>query len=203
MSRKSPRFARRELCLGVLTIMKKSLRIKGLDPNAAYGDMARIILRDRLRRVHRIARQFQKHQDPAELSSLRSAIYRLRYPLECFVDTLPRRVFNAVLDEIELLQRALEQLNHAEAMLDNLRTRQMGSHGESSAFATDDDIEDEDTTTASNGSAKVAVVTVLDEGLESLESDRARRLEAFEGALKAVLDSEALRQFRQVVRGEA
>gem|GEM_PF-3786190 len=179
--------------------MKKSLRIKGLDPNASFGEMARIVLRDRLRRVHRIARTFQKHHDPAELASLRSAIYRLRYPLECFVDTLPRRIFNAALDEIELLQRALEQLTHADAMLDNLRTRQMGDPELSEAFGFLDADLEVVSGAESNGTAKAATVTVLDESLEGMESDRARRLEAFEGALKAVLDSQALRRFRKAL----
>ncbi|MCG3151982.1 MAG: hypothetical protein GEEBNDBF_01269 [bacterium] len=199
-SREVPSLDTKDLALGCSDNMKKSLRIKGLDPTAAFSDMARLILQDRLRRVLRASAKYRKRHDPAELAGLRTALYRLRYPLECFVDCLPRRVFNAALDQIELLQRAVEQVIYSEAMLEELRTRLVGLDPDAAVLAAPASTAVEaEAADAAPANGVLVAESSLDASLQPLEEDRLRRLEAFDGALQTILDSPDLRRFRRAL----
>lgn len=179
--------------------MKKSLRVKGLDPKAPFADMARLILRDRLGRVNRASKRYlESHQD-GDLYELRVAFRRLRYPLECFSDVLPRRLFDTILDRLELLQRAVGQVHDLDVMLDELRTRRNG-HSPFTADSPDPATGAPEPAEAEDEPASQSDELTSADLAASLEAERQRRLEALEGALMKVLDSGAFRRLRRELR---
>ncbi|HYE77403.1 MAG TPA: CHAD domain-containing protein [bacterium] len=175
--------------------MKKSLKVRGVDPSAPYKDMARLVIRDRMRRVMDLSKRYLKTHDEEDLHQLRIAFRRLRYPLECFVDCFPRRMFNTVLDRIDLLQNATGQVRDLDVMLDLLRTR---ANGALVAYRAGEPLE-------AVGGESESAGHILDPALlasiESLEAERAVRVAALEGALEQVLQSGGIKRFRKYLKG--
>lgn len=116
------------------------------------------------------------------------------------MDCLPRRVFNAALDQIELLQRAVEQVIYSEAMMEELRTRQVGLDLDATVPTAPASPEAEaEAADAAPANGVLVAESSLDASLQPLEEDRLRRLEAFDGALQTILDSPDLRRFRRAL----
>ena len=174
--------------------MKKSLKIKGLNPLAPFDEMARVVLRDRMRRVMRLAKRYLATHDEEDLHQLRIAFRRLRYPMECFVDCFPRRLYDTVMDRIDLLQNATGQVRDLDVMLDLLRTRANGQHEPGRLPS--------EPAEAVGGESEEYCIESPDliASIESLETERASRMSALDGALGKVLASGALKRFRRELR---
>lgn len=174
--------------------MKKSLKIRGVDPSSSFKDMAKLVIRDRMRRVMRLSKKYLETKDEEDLHQLRIAFRRLRYPMECFVDCFPRRLFNTVIDRIDLLQNATGQVRDLDVMLDLLKTRANGALVAARAAEPPEAVggESED---GSHGLDPTLLASI-----ESIEKERKTRVEALEGALNSVLYSGALKRFRKTLK---